>query len=219
MTQALAAFEFILATVPCVYFDVDLGDDLSWRIMLSTQTEHDTSNDEDHLEDIRAFAKKGTPAFRMDMFDDDKGWSAKNPAKDEDGKVIKGREPTPTETIARYNNEPATRKRNPVIAAFVKAHKRLPMAQDTFNLKAAGDILIPTTYRPQGEAKYTGKYSAQMNDTLTQEQWDAIPEHQKNRQNCVYELMHTSDISIDATAIETPVMEDTPRPVAARRRW
>ena len=216
MTTALAAFEFILATVPCIYFDVDQGDDLTWRIMLSTQTEHDTPADEQAVDSIQCYAKAGTPAFRMSMFDDEEDWSDKNPAKDKDGKVI--------DTITRYNNEPATRKRNPEIARFVKEHKRLPMAGDTFNLKAAGDILIPTTFAPStrrmpnGDQSKTGSYSAPMVAVLTKEQWEAVPEHQKNRQNCVYELMHTSDVHIDATAI--PVMEDTAqKEPAKRRRW
>ena len=212
MATILAAFSFLFANVPCIYFKYDENDDgLSWRIMLATQEEHDSARDEQRLNQVQSWGKPLQPAFRMSLFDDDEGWSDKNPAVDAEGNTVPH--------LTRYANEPKTRKRNPVIAAFEKENGRLPTVGDTFTVKGTGDLFAPTTFAPRGDRSATGKYGANMPDILTKEQWDAIPEAQQKRQNCVFDLVHVTKVVIEPTAEEPEVMEDTPQPAKRHERW
>jgi len=211
MAPILAAFSFIFSNVPCIYFKRDANDDgLSWRIMLATQEEHDSARDEQRLNQVQSWGKPLQPAFRMSLFDDDDGWSDKNPAVDAEGNSVPH--------LTRYANEPKTRKRNPVIAAFVKDNERLPTVGDTFTVEGTGDLFAPTTFAPRGDYGATGKYGVPTDFILTKEQWESIPEASRKRQSCVFDLVHVTKVEIEPTAPEPEVMEDTPQP-AKRRRW
>jgi hypothetical protein len=185
MAALIAAVSHIFANMPIVHFAQDGKgyEDLTFRVFLGHNEVNDPSDNEDQLEDINSYAKVATAALRIPIFADNKGWAKKNDDHDID-------------------EEPKSRKLNPVIAEFKKAHGRLPAIGDTITVTSNSEIFVPTTFLDKKDKHLTGKYSAPMSSVLTREQWDDIPESQKNSQNCIYEILNTTGISIVATEQE-----------------
>jgi len=157
--------------------------DLCWRVFMGHQEVNEPSEGEAQLFSAGSWSKVATAALRIPIWADNKGW-----AKTNKGHVI--------------SKEPTSRKMNPLIADFKKAHGRLPAIGDTITVTSNSEIFVPTTFEPGENRLYTGKYSASMNAVLTREQWEDIPDSQKNAQNCIYEILNTTDISFTAKAKE-----------------
>ena len=199
MPDLIATTELRYSNMPVSYFGQDGKgyDDLTFRIFMGHQGVNPPSKGEDLLGTIGSWAKVATAGLRIPIFADSKGWSEDN----------EGHDP---------NKEPDTRKRNPVIAKFMKAHGRLPAFGDTITVTSSSEIFVPTTFLDKKDKHLTGKYSAPMASVLTEEQWDAIPESQKSSQNCVYEILNTTDISFTAGTEESTAQAVTPN---RRKGW
>jgi hypothetical protein len=196
MSELIATTALRYENMPVSYFGQDgkAYDDLCFRAFMGHQGVNSPSKGEDLLQGIGSWAKVATAGLRIPIFADSKGWAKTNP-----GHVI--------------SKEPNSRKLNPVIADFMKAHGRLPASGDTMSVTSHSEIFVPTTFSPGGNPDYTGKYGASLNDVLTKKQWEEIPDSQKSRQNCVYEILNTTDISFTAGTEES-----TAQAVAPNRR-